>query len=127
MTIPIQPERSDADRFATRPKQRKAELVNATDNEMGKLWREARAQTKGARAAPTKAQLKNGEWERLLHVPGDFWEALRLLEEGMWRQWVADDRTLDPETVAEAFTRAEREHSAAVHNRAVIREYGVTP
>jgi hypothetical protein len=126
--IPTKPEPSDATRFATRPKQRKAETTNATDNEMGKLRREARAVALVALAAPTKAQLKSGEWLLMLATPGNPAKAHRVLEEGMWKQWVVeDDRTLDPETVAEAFARAEREYSAAIHNRAVIRQYGVAP
>jgi hypothetical protein len=128
MTIPIQPEPSDATRFATRPKQRKAEVTNATDNKLRGLREKARAEAMAALAVPTKAQLKNGEWERLLHVPGDRTEAVWLLtkgEGGLFEQAKADDRTLDPETVWEAFTRAEREYSAAIHNRAVIREYGM--
>jgi hypothetical protein len=115
MTIPIQPEPSDATRFATRPKQRKAEVRNATDNEMGKLRKET--------IGKAMAALMAGQDIRLHAV--SLGKAHRELEEGMWRQWVADDRTLDPETVAEQFTRAEREYSAAIHNRAVIREYGV--
>jgi hypothetical protein len=129
MTIPIQPERSDADRFATRPKQRKAEVLNATDNKLRGLRTKARAEAMAALAVPTKAQLKNGEWERLLHVPGDRTEAVWLLtkgEGGLFEQAKADDRTLNPETVAEQFTRAEREHTAAIHNRAVLRTHGMT-
>jgi hypothetical protein len=103
MTIPTQPEPSDATRFATRPKQRKRELVNATDNEMGKLRRETIA--KAIAAMPGEGHVE--------------------MIAGVWRQWSVDDRTLDPETVAEQFTRAEREYSAAIHNRAVIRQYGV--
>jgi hypothetical protein len=110
-----EPEPSDATRFATRPKQRKAEVRNATDNEMGKLRKET--------IGKAMAALMAGQDIRLHAV--SLGKAHRELEEGMWRQWVEDDRTLDPETVAEAFTRAEREYSAAIHNRAVIREYGV--
>jgi hypothetical protein len=108
MTVPTQPEPSDATRFATRPKQRRKELVNATDNEMGKLRKETIAEAIGAVLA------------------GNVWKARVALAAGMWRQHDADDRTLDPETVAEQFTRAEREYAAAIHNRAVIREYGIT-
>jgi hypothetical protein len=110
-----EPEPSDATRFATRPKQRKRELVNATDNTLAKL--------RGETVAGAMAAILAGE-DDILHA-ADLAIAHRVLEEGMWRQWVADDRTLDPETVAEQFTRAEREYSAAIHNRAVIRAYGV--
>jgi hypothetical protein len=104
MTIPTQPEPSDATRFATRPKQRKRELVNATDNEMATIRKETIARAIAA-------------------MPG---EGHVEMVAGMWRQFIVeDDRTLDPETVAEAFARAEREYSAAIHNRAVIRAYGV--
>jgi hypothetical protein len=127
-----QPEPSDATRFATRPKQRRKELVNATDNRLAKLLAklaklrgEARAVAMAALAAPDEEQLKSGEWLLMLATPGNPAKAHRVLEEGMWRQWVEDDRTLDPETVAEQFTRAEREYTAAIHNRAVIRAYGV--
>jgi hypothetical protein len=105
VTIPTQPEPADATRFATRPKQRRKELVNATDNKLAKLRKETVAKALAFLSVPTAA--------------------LQILEEGVWRQWVEDDRTLDPETVAEQFTRAEREDSAAIHNRAVIREYGM--
>jgi hypothetical protein len=118
-----QPEPSDATRFATRPKQRRKELVNATDNTQAKLRRETLDLAENALAMPTKALLSVGDW--LPDIPGNPAEALRLLDEGVWRQWVEDDRTLDPETVWEAFRRAEREYSAAIHNRAVIRAYGV--
>jgi hypothetical protein len=115
--IPTQPEPSDATRFATRPKQRRKELVNATDNTLAKLRSEAIAKALGALVAghedPRFADRARGT-------------AHRELEEGMWRQWVEDDRTLDPETVAEQFARAEREYSAAIHNRAVIRAYGMS-
>jgi hypothetical protein len=124
MTVPIQPEPSDATRFATRPKQRRKELVNATDNTQAKLRRETLDLAENALAMPTKALLSVGDW--LPDIPGDQAKARHLLEEGMWRQWVEDDRTLDPETVAEQFARAEREHAAAIHNRAVLRAYGVT-
>jgi hypothetical protein len=106
------PEPSDATRFATRPKQRKRELVNATDNTLAKLRKETIA----------KAMDALDRYDIFVdHYP----VTVQILEEGMWRQWVADDRTLDPETVAEQFARAEREYSAAIHNRAVIREYGM--
>jgi hypothetical protein len=116
MTIPTQPEPSDATRFATRPKQRKAELVNATDNEMCKLRKET--------VGKALAALAGEGWRS---IAGSRAKALAELEEGVWRQWVADDRTLDPETVAEQFTRSEREHSAAVHNRAVLAQHGIRP
>ncbi len=109
-------EPSDATRFATRPKQRKAELANATDNTLAKL----RAET----VASAIGQLLDGA-DDILHA-ADVAIAHRFMEEGMWRQWVADDRTLDPESVAEQFARAEREHAAAVHNRAVLRIHGIT-
>jgi hypothetical protein len=122
---PEQP--SDATRFATRPKQRKAEVTNATDNETGKLRREARAVALAALAAPTKAQLKSGEWLLMLATPGNPAKAHRVLEEGMWKQWVvADDRTLDPETVAEQFAVKERELSDAVKLRALARQHGLS-
>jgi hypothetical protein len=108
MTIPTQPEPSDATRFATRPKQRRKELVNATDNKLAKLRKETVKATLAALG------------ERL---PG---EARRAMKDGVKEQHKVDDRTLDPETVWEAFRRAEREYSAAIHNRAVIREYGIT-
>jgi hypothetical protein len=108
MTIPTQPEPSDATRFATRPKQRRKELVNATDNEMAKDQKKTITQTLG------------------LLSEGHLWPAQLEMIGGLWRQYsMKDDRTLDPETVAEQFTRAEREYSAAIHNRAVIRQYGV--
>jgi hypothetical protein len=108
MTIPAQPEPSDATRFATRPKQRRKELVNATDNEMAK----------DRKTTVLKAL------SRLFH--GEHDAAHLEMVAGMWRQYsIEDDRTLDPEAVAEQFTRAEREYSAAIHNRAVIRQYGV--
>jgi hypothetical protein len=107
MTIPAQPEPSDATRFATRPKQRRKELVNATNHEMTLDRKKTVAKTMAAIA-------EDGGFAHLEMVAG------------MWRQYgIEDDRTLDPETVAEAFARAEREYSAAIHNRAVIREYGV--
>jgi fido (protein-threonine AMPylation protein) len=118
VTIPTQPEPSDATRFATRPKQRRKELVNATDNTLAKLRRDS---VKAALAALLAGQQEDGRFH------ADALKATHLvLEEGVWRQWVEDDRTLDPETVAEQFTRAEREYSAAIHNRAVIRAYGIT-
>jgi hypothetical protein len=102
-----QPEPSDATRFATRPKQRRKELVNATDNEMAKDRKKTIAKTMSAIAM-------DGGFAHLEMVAG------------MWLQYgIEDDRTLDPEAVAEQFARAEREYSAAIHNRAVIREYGV--
>jgi hypothetical protein len=57
-------------------------------------------------------------------MPG---EAARAMIAGVWEQYEVDDRTLDPETVAEQFTRSEREHSAAVHNRAVLAQHGIRP
>jgi hypothetical protein len=116
MTIPTQPEPSDATRFATRPKQRRKELVNATDTTLAKLRKET--------IAKAMAALMAGQDIRLHAV--SLGKAHRELEEGVWRQWVEDDRTLDPEAVAEQFARAEHEYSAAIHNRAVIRAYGIT-
>jgi hypothetical protein len=78
---------------ATRPKQRKAELVNATDNEMGKL---RKATIKAAMAALLASD------EERFHVDAQV-AALAELDEGVWRQWLADDRTLDPETVWKPF------------------------
>jgi hypothetical protein len=124
------PEPSDATRFATRPPERKAEVTNATDNEMGKLRRKARAQAMAALAIPTKAQLKNGEWELLLHVPGNRTEAVWLLtkgEGGLKEQHKADDRTLDPETVAEQFTAATERHETDIRRRAVLAQHGIRP
>jgi crotonobetainyl-CoA:carnitine CoA-transferase CaiB-like acyl-CoA transferase len=117
VTIPTQPEPADATRFATRPKQRRKELVNATDNTLTKLRKETVKAAMDALLAGS---------DDILHA-ADLAIAHRVLEEGMWRQWVEDDRTLDAETVAEQFTRAEHEYSAAIHNRAVIRQYGVAP
>jgi hypothetical protein len=125
MTIPAQPEPSDATRFATRPKQRRKELVNATDNTLTKLREEARAEVMDALAAPTVQDLQFGQLR--LDERGQPAVAHGLLVSGIWRQYRKDDRTLDPETVAEQFARAEREYSAAIHNRAVIRQYGVAP
>jgi hypothetical protein len=112
------PEPSDATRFATRPKQRKAELVNATDNEMGKLRRET---IKAAMAALLAGQLQDGRFHA---------DALRathlVLEEGMWRQWVVeDDRTLDPESVAEQFTASTERHETDIRRRAVLAQHGI--
>jgi hypothetical protein len=108
VTIPTQPEPSDADRFATRPPQRKREVLNVTDNKLAKLRKET------IKAAMTALA------ERM---PG---EAVRAMNDGVREQHKADDRTLDPETVAEQLARAEREYSAAIHNRAVIRAYGMS-
>jgi hypothetical protein len=125
-------EPSDATRFATRPKQRKAELANATDNTLAELRDKARADAMAALAAPTKAQLENGEWELLLHVPGDRTEAVWLLtkgEGGLFEQADADDRTLDPDTVAEQFAATERwlvGFDAAYEVRALARQHGLT-
>jgi hypothetical protein len=110
------PEPSDATRFATRPKQRKAELVNATDNEMGK---ERKATIKAAMTALLASP------EERFHVEAQT-AALAELDEGVWRQWVADDRTLDPDTVTEAFAAKERELSNAVAIRALIAEAGLS-
>jgi hypothetical protein len=123
MTIPAQPEPSDATRFATTQKQRKAELVNATDNEQAELRKEALTKALWCLAAPTEADLKAGEWWPGFHSDPE--AAHTELVAGMWMQFAKDDRTLDPETVAEQFARAEREYTAAIHNRAVIRQYGV--
>jgi hypothetical protein len=113
------PEPSDATKFATRPKQRKQELVNATDNEMAKLRRET---LKAAMAALLAGQQEDGRFHA---------DALRathlVLEEGMWRQWVVDDRTLDPESVAEAFTAATERHETDIRRRAVLAEHGIRP
>jgi hypothetical protein len=117
---------SDATRFATRPKQRKKELVNATDNTLAKLRGETRAVAMAALAAPTKAQLESGEWLLMLATPGNPAKAHRVMEEGMWRQWVADDRTLDPELVAEAFAATERELTNAITIRELIADAGLT-
>jgi hypothetical protein len=114
MTIPEQPEPSDATRFATRPKQRRKELVNATDNTLAKLRKET--------VGKALAELTDNPEV----VTSARTAAVHRLEEGVWRQWVEDDRPLDPEMVAEQFARAEREYGAAIHNRAVIREYGIT-
>jgi hypothetical protein len=112
--IPAQPEPSDATRFATRPKQRRKELVNATDNTLAKLRKET----------VTKALEVLDRYEIFVdHYP----VAVQILEEGMWRQWVADDRTLDPDTVAEAFAAKERELSNAITIRALIAEAGLRP
>jgi hypothetical protein len=108
------PEQSDATRFATRPKQRKAELVNATDNEMGKLRKET--------VAKALAELTDNPEV----VTSARTAAVHRLEEGMWRQWVADDRTLDPDTVAEQFAAKERELSNAITIRALIAEAGLS-
>jgi hypothetical protein len=107
------PEPSQASQFATRPKQRRKELVNATDNEMGKLRKETVTEALAWLGAPD------------FIAPPVRVAAHGQMVAGMWRQYAADDRTLDPETVAEQFARAEREYSAAIHNRAVIRQYGV--
>jgi hypothetical protein len=106
--VTTQPEPSDATRVATRPKQRRKELVNATDNEMA----EAREETVKAALDALGAGMPR--------------VARHEMRNGMWRQWrIEDHRALDPETVAEQFTRAEREYSAAIHNRDVIARYGV--
>jgi hypothetical protein len=114
VTIPTQPEPADATRFATRPKQRRKELVNATDNEQAKLRKKTVTEALAWLGAPD------------FIAPPVRVAAHGQMVAGMWRQYAADDRTLDPETVAEQFARAEREYSVAIHNRAVIRQYGVT-
>ncbi len=105
-------EPSDATRFATRPKQRKAELANATDNTLAAMRRET--------VITTLAALAEG------HPDFTRADAVCELEEGMWRQWVADDRTLDPETVAEQFAAKERELTNAITIRALIAEAGLS-
>ncbi len=117
-------EPSDATRFATRPKQRKREERNATDNTLATLRGKTLAKALLTLAAPTEAQLRAGEL--LLDCPGDPLATHRVLEEGMWRQWVADDRTLDPETVAEAFAAKERELTNAITIRALIAQAGLS-
>jgi hypothetical protein len=103
------PEPSDATRFATRPKQRKTELVNATDNEMGKDRKKTVERTLG------------------LLAEGHRWPAQLEMVAGMWRQYsIDDDRTLDPETVAEQFARAEQELTNAITIRALIAQAGLT-
>jgi hypothetical protein len=124
------PEPPDATRFATRPKQRKAEVTNATDNKLRGLRTKARAQAMAALAVPTKAQLKNGEWELLLHVPGNRTEAVWLLtkgEGGLFEQAKADDRLLDPETVDEQFDDAKERHETDIRRRVVLAQHGIRP
>jgi hypothetical protein len=106
-------EPSDATRFATRPKQRKAELLNATDNTLAAMRRET--------VITTMAALAEG------HPDFTRADAVCVLEEGMWRQWVADDRTLDPETVAEQFTAATERHETDIRRRAVLAQHGIRP
>jgi hypothetical protein len=113
---PEQP--SDATRFATRPKQRKAELTNATDNTLAGLRKET--------VGETLAVLDRVDFVARA-VPREL--ALRVLEEGMWRQWVADDRTLDPDTVAEAFAATAEwlvDFDPAYEVRSLIREAGLS-
>jgi hypothetical protein len=103
------PEPSDATRFATRPKQRKAELVNATDNEMAKDRKKTIAKTMSAIAM-------DGGFAHLEMVAG------------MWRQYgIEDDRTLDPETVAEQFTQSVERHTTDIRRRAVLAQHGIRP
>jgi hypothetical protein len=103
-------EPSDATRFATRPTQRKAELANATDNEMAK----------DRKKTITLALGLLGEGHR--------WPAQLQMIAGLWRQYsIEDDRTLDPETVAEQFSRAEQELTNAVTIRALIADAGLRP
>jgi hypothetical protein len=104
------PEQSDATRFATRPKQRKAELVNATDNEMGK----------DRKKTVTKALARL--------AAGSMMDAHLEMVAGMWRQYgIEDDRTLDPETVAEQFTAATERHETDIRRRAVLAQHGIRP
>jgi hypothetical protein len=108
MTIPTQPEPSDATRFATRPKQRKAELVNATDNEMAK----------DRKKTVTKALARL--------AAGSMMDAQLEMVAGLWRQYsIEDDRVLDPETVAEQFTAATERHETDIRRRAVLAQHGI--
>jgi hypothetical protein len=105
-----QPEPSDATRFATRPKQRRKELVNATDNEMGKDRKKTVERTLG------------------LLAEGHRWPAQLEMVAGLWRQYsIEDDRTLDPETVAEQFTRSTERHETDIRRRAVLAQHGIRP
>jgi hypothetical protein len=103
------PEPSDATRFATRPKQRKAELANATDNKLAKL---------------RKATIKAAMTALAERMPG---EAVRAMKDGVKEQHKADDRTLDPETVAEQFTAATERHETDIRRRAVLAQHGIRP
>ncbi len=105
---------SDATRFATRPKQRKREERNATDNTMATLRRETVGKALCHLVAPSG-------------FPSEPEAAHAEMVAGMWRQWVADDRTLDPESVAEQFAAKERELSNAIAIRALIAEAGLSP
>jgi hypothetical protein len=107
MTIPTQPEQSDADRFATRPPQRKREVLNVTDNKLAKL---------------RKATIKAAMTALAERLPG---EAVRAMEDGVKEQHEADDRTLDPETVAEQFAAKEQELTNAITIRALIAQAGL--
>jgi hypothetical protein len=102
------PEPSDATRFATRPKQRKAEVTNATDNE----------QAADRKKTVTKTLMRLREADR--------GEAYLEMVAGMWRQYGnEDDRTLDPETVAEQFTAATERHETDIRRRAVLAQHGI--
>jgi hypothetical protein len=104
------PEPSDATRFATRPKQRRQELVNATDNTLAK---------------DTKRTVGN---TLAMLAEGFRWEAQLEMVAGLWRQYgIPDDRTLDPETVAEAFTAATERHETDIRRRAVLAQHGIRP
>jgi hypothetical protein len=95
---------------ATRPKQRKAELVNATDNEMAKDRMKTVTKTLIALHGAARG------------------EAYLEMVAGMWRQYgIADDRTLDPETVAEQFTAAAERHETDIRRRAVLAQHGIRP
>jgi hypothetical protein len=110
------PEQSDATKFATRPKQRKAELANATDNTLADLRKETVGKAMAALGPGVPATARQ-------------LDAHRALEEGMWRQWVADDRTLDPETVREQFAATEGwlvDFDPAYEVRALIRQHGLS-
>jgi hypothetical protein len=105
---------SDATRFATRPKQRKAELANATDNTLADLRKETVAEALAWLGAPE------------FIAPPVPVAAHGQMVAGMWRQYAKDDRTLDPETVAEQFAVKERELSDAVKLRALARQHGLS-
>jgi hypothetical protein len=110
MTIPTQPEPSDATRFATRPKQRRKELVNATDNEM---------------AADRK---KTVTLALGLLSEGHRWPAQLQMIAGLWRQYsITDDRLLDPESVAEQFGDAKERYETDIRRRAVLAQHGIRP
>jgi hypothetical protein len=102
------PEQSDATRFATRPKQRKAEVTNATENKMAA----------DRKKTITMALGLLGE--------GHLWPAQLQMVAGLWRQYsIKDDRVLDPETVAEAFTAATERHETDIRRRAVLAQHGI--